>query len=293
MYWISAPTAQRLHLATHTCRLGKDYSITVAKLPRYAPGRALPPPQGSPCGNVVMVQPKGLDDADGQFSGSYFYGTGTWTFNYPDRKLILQGTLWQPEPSAHAAALGFQRNDKGRATFGYARIEIRVGNTALPMLLDTGATAYPTPAGEKASGTPTVNGEGVTSYIVKSIFDRWHKEHPDWKVVEDGDHAFGPHHPTPIIEVPKVEIAGWSVGPVWFTERPDSAFYDMMSSTMDKRPDGAAGANIFRHFVMTIDYPKATAYFRCSNSHFGVEGGGSPADRSFEANTLRAPERSG
>ena len=140
---------------------------------------------------------------------------------------------------------------------------IRVDGQPLDMLLDTGATAHPTPAGKKASGTPTVNGLGVTSYITASVFNRWHKAHPDWRVVGDGDDLGGPKHPMPIIEVPEVEIAGWSVGPVWFTERPDPAFHDMMSSMMDKRIEGAVGGNVFRRFVMTIDYPQATAYFRC------------------------------
>lgn len=130
------------------------------------------------------------------------------------------------------------------------------------MLLDTGATAHPTAEGVKTTGIATVNGLGVTSYIVASVFEHWHQAHPDWRVVADGDAAF-PKHPIRLIEVPRVDIAGWSVGPMWFTERPDSAFHDMMSSMMDKQVEGAAGANIFQHFVMTLDYPQATAYFRC------------------------------
>jgi hypothetical protein len=266
MYWITAAAAKRLHLETRACKIG-DGSIVVADIPEYKPGHALPPPSG-PCGNAVMVQnlpsyTRSTHD-EGQFSGSYLYVKGTWTFDYPDRRLILQGNAWHPDPAAHPTPLGFQRDDQGHATFGYARITIRVDGQPLDMLLDTGATAHPTPAGKKASGTPTVNGLGVTSYITASVFNRWHEAHPDWRVVSDGDGLGGPKHPMPIIEVPEVEIAGWSVGPVWFTERPDRAFHDMMSSMMDKRIEGAVGGNVFRHFVMTIDYPQATAYFRCA-----------------------------
>jgi hypothetical protein len=50
---------------------------------------------------------------------------------------------------------------------------------------------------------------------------------------------------------------------VWFTERPDANFHKFMAQWMDKAPEGAVGGNVFRHFVMTIDYPRATAYFRC------------------------------
>jgi len=55
------------------------------------------------------------------------------------------------------------------------------------MLLDTGATSYPTPTAARISGTPTVQGEGVTSYITTGTLERWHKTHPDWRVVENAD----------------------------------------------------------------------------------------------------------
>jgi hypothetical protein len=267
MYWITAEAAKRLHLKTHACKLGDD-SIPVADLPKYKPGLGLPPPAASLCGKVVMVQdvPKGYAwnaHDEGQFSGSYLYSRGIWTFDYPDERLTLQGDSWRPDSAAHATHLGFQRDSHGQATSGYARITIRVDGKPLDMLLDTGATAHPTAEGEKTSGTPTVNGLGVTSYVVASVFERWHKAHPDWRVVVNGDAAFGPERPMPLIEVPRVEIAGWSVGPMWFTERPDPAFHDMMSSMMDKQVEGAVGGNVFRHFVMTIDYPHETAWFRC------------------------------
>jgi predicted aspartyl protease len=268
MYWITTAAARRLLLKTRACKIG-DSSVTVADVPEYQRGHGLPPPSG-PCGNVVMVQNvpgtyAGISHDDGQFSGSYLYAKGVWTFDYPGQRLILQGNAWRPHPAAHPTPLGFQRDDQGHATFGYARITIRVDGQPLDLLLDTGATAHPTPAGEQASGAPVVNGSGVTSYITASVFDRWHRAHPDWRVVREGDELFGPRHPMPIIEVPEVEIAGWSVGPVWFTERPDPAFHDMMSCLMDKRIEGAVGGNVFRHFVMTIDYPQATAYFRCAS----------------------------
>jgi hypothetical protein len=265
LYWITAQAAERLHLKTRVCTLGTD-SITVAGLPDYKPGQGLPPPQSSSCGQVLMVQdmPKSYGSDDGQFSGSYQYAGGVWTFDYPARQLTLQGGSWRPDPATHATRLGFQRNDQGEVTLGYARIVIRVDGQPLDMLLDTGATAHPTAEGKKASGTPTVNGFGVTSYIVSSVFDRWHRAHPDWRVVTNGDDLFGPRHVMRMIEVPQVEIAGWSVGPVWFTERPDPAFHDMMSSMMDQRVEGAVGGNVFGHFVMTIDYPRNTAYFQCS-----------------------------
>ncbi|HKR75660.1 MAG TPA: hypothetical protein VJR95_03290 [Rhodanobacter sp.] len=264
LYWITTQAAKRLHLKTHTCLLDEKAPITVAKLPDYKPGYGLPAPASSPCGKVLMVQdaPPGYDD-DGQFSGSYLYAGGVWTFDYPSRRVTLQDGAWHPDPATHDTRLGFQHDDHGRATQGYPRIVIRVDGQPLDMLLDTGATAHPTSEGEKASGTPVVNGIGVTSYITTSVFSRWHQAHPGWRVVTNGDDLFGPKHTMRLIEVPTVEIAGWSVGPVWFTERPNAPFHGMMSSLMDRQIEGSVGANVFQHFVMTLDYPHEAAWFRC------------------------------
>jgi hypothetical protein len=235
----------------------------VAKLPAFMPGHGLPAPD-SPCGRVVLVNPQIEPDTlngDGQLGAGYLPGH-EWTFDYPARRLTLEGSDWRPDPSARAAVLGFPRDARGEPETGFARITIRVDGQPLDMLLDTGATAHPTAAGKKASGTPTVNGDGVTSYIATSMVDRWHAAHPDWRVVEKGD-DLRPSRPTRIIEAPVVEVAGWKVGPVWFTEQPDRAYHVYMASMMDKPVEGALGANVFQHFAMTIDYPGAKAYCRC------------------------------
>ena len=261
MYWMTKSAATRLGLKTRTCKVD-DASISVANVPDYKPGQGLPPPleSRSPCGNTLIVVAKQYSDGDGQIGAGYLPGR-VWTFNYPDRQLTAESSSWQPNPRAHATKLGFLRNAKGEIATGHARITIEVAGQTINMLLDTGATAHPTKAGEEVSRTPTVNGEGVTSYIVHSVFERWHKQHPDWRVVKNGDNLTG--KPTRIIEVPKVEIAGWTVGPVWFTERSDANFHQFMGQWMDEKPDGAVGGNVFRHFVMTINYPDATAYFLC------------------------------
>lgn len=262
MYWVSATAAKRLGLKTSICLLDKQ-PTPVAQLPDYRPGHGLPPPTSNPCGNALLVAPKGPGDADGQLGGAYLSSGRVWTFDYPAKRLIAEGSAWHPDAHAHATSLGFQRDDKGEMTDGFARITIRVDGQPLDMLLDTGATAHPSAVGEKASGTPTVNGIGVASYITTSVMNRWHKAHPDWRVVAKGDDLAGTRYAARLIEVPHVEIAGWTVGPTWFTERPDTAFHDFMSSMMDKRIEGAVGGNVFRHFVMSIDYPHATAYFHC------------------------------
>lgn len=269
LYWISRAAASRLHLRTTSCA-EKDgqkghLHLPVAPLPDYRAGHALPPPGDSPCGAVVLVfAQSGANFDDGQLGAGYLPGR-VWTFDYPAQRLSLERKDWQPAPDAHRALLGFPHDASGKPDSGFPRITIRVDGQPLDMLLDTGATAHPTIEGQRISGTSTINGYGVTSYITSSMFGRWHKAHPDWRVVDNGDDLLGSDHATRMIEVPKVEIAGWSVGPTWFTERPDHNFHDVMSSMMDKQVEGSVGANVFQHFVMTLDYPHETAWLRCAN----------------------------
>ncbi|HET6804650.1 MAG TPA: hypothetical protein VFH59_04310 [Frateuria sp.] len=262
LYWLTGASAERLHLKETTCALGEE-RLSVAKLPAFKPGRGLPPP-ASPCGRVLLVNPQTKPNAingDGQLGAGYLQGH-VWTFDYPAQRLSLEGSDWRPDPAAHATPLGFPRDAGGHPESGFARITIRVDGQPVDMLLDTGATAHPTAAGRKESATPTVDGYGVTSFIATSMVDRWHSAHPDWRVVERGD-DLRPSRPSRIIEVPEIEVAGWRVGPVWFTEQPDRAYHEYMASMMDKPVEGALGANVFRHFAMTIDYPAAMAWFRC------------------------------
>ncbi len=258
MYWVTAKAAERLHLAMSPCKA--DTSLQVAPAPIFAPGQSLPPPEG-PCGRSVMVNKLSFD-LDGQLGAAYL-GTRTWTFDYPGHRLVAEGDGWKPAEKAHAAPLGFRRSAGPGIDLYFPRIVVRVDGQPIDFLLDTGATAHPTAAGRQASGVATVHGEGVTSYITTSQLERGHAAHPDWRVVEKGDDLGGPSHATRLIEVPALVIAGWRVGPVWFTERPDRNFHQFMAQMMDKPPEGAIGGNVFAHFRMTLDYPHATAWFDC------------------------------
>lgn len=259
LYWISAEAAKRLGLATHACTL-QGFDLTAAAIPAYKPEHGLPAPLPGPCGTALMVQDTQAS-GDGQLGGTYLMGR-TWTFDYPGQQLRLEPSSWRPDTSMHAASLGFLRNAQGEAATAFARITIQVDGQAVDMLLDTGATAHPTAAGKQASHTATVHGFGTTSYIASSMLERWHKAHPTWRVVQNGDDLH-PQTKSRLIEVPTVDIAGWRTGPVWFTEQPDAAYHVYMAQWMDKPVNGALGGNVFAHFVMTIDYPHAAAYFRC------------------------------
>ncbi len=96
-----------------------------------------------------------------------------------------------------------------------------------------------------------------TSFITKTVFERWHARHPDWQAIEHADAYLG----EPMIRIPLVRVAEYGVGPVWFVRRPDTNFHDDMSQRMDKRVDGSLGGSLLRYCSVTVDYPRAMAYF--------------------------------
>lgn len=258
-------TVARLHLATADCALDGETLHTVASL-SYREGHALPASNATPCPGPALIisgwQPEG---DDGQLGAGYL-PRHVWTFDYPAQKLWLESANWQAAPGMHRVALGMLRTDKGEPQTGLLRIPVQVDGETIDLLLDTGATAHPTEAG-KIAGTPvTANGIGVTSYITRTQLERWHRTHPDWRVVEKGDDLLPSQGATRLIEVPRLVVAGWELGPVWFTERPDANFANRpgnVGSFVDQPIQGALGANVFRHFRMTLDYPRATAWFAC------------------------------
>lgn len=74
LYWISGAAANRLHLQTRDCAAGGSH-LTVAPLPDYRPGHALPPPDSDFCGAVVLVNPRGdVTPDDGQLGAGYLPG---------------------------------------------------------------------------------------------------------------------------------------------------------------------------------------------------------------------------
>jgi len=261
LYLLDKGLAGRLGLPMQACTQGGQSMSLVQPYP-FTAGKGLPAVSSTPCGAVAIPVPgfKSYGGEDGILGAGYLPHF-TWTFDYPRHALWLEGPGWKPRQGMHRLALGFPRNAAGHRTSGFPRITLQVGGQPVALLLDTGATARPTAAGEKASRIPLSRGIGVTSYITTRVMDRWHREHPRWRIVRDGDKLIAGLHPR-LIEVPRVDIAGWSVGPVWFTERPDRS-YAWMSSMMAGPVVGSAGANIFRHFVMTLDYAHDAAWFDC------------------------------
>jgi hypothetical protein len=211
-------------------------------------------------------------DVDGLL-GQAWFKERVWTFDYGEGQLLLraQGDLPTHEP-AHRAFLGFPRNAAGERGANYPRIEVQVDGQTIDLLFDTGATVKLTPAALASLG----DGKGVTratSFISASTFKSWQEKHPDWRVIEGADANLGGE---PMIEVPALTVAGFTVGPVWFTRREDKNFHEWMSQWMDKKIDGALGGSALKYFRVTVDYPRAMAVFEL------LEGAGTPATKPAE-----------
>lgn len=259
LFLLDALVVKRLGRNTHRCTsLGEG--ISVVDLPSLR--KSLPSPsRETPCHATAIViagDDLGVDNLDGILGAGYLPGQ-TWTFDYPHQQLWREANNWTPTHEYHEMTMELLHDREGHPA-GLPRIHLQIDGEDLPMLLDTGASAKPTAEGKTVTGIPTVLGYGVTSYAPKSLIDRWHARHPNWLLVENGDDLI-PH--MRLIRVPEVRIADWSIGPVWFTERADQNI-DGLGNYMSGPVQGSAGANIYQHFIMTLDYKDGKAYLACA-----------------------------
>ena len=188
--------------------------------------------------------------------GQQWFGGYTWTFDYPAKKLYWRapGDLPKHTPD-HEAKLYFKTDGKGVRLNNFARIQIAVDGEKISFTLDTGAEDVLPPAAlkEVGDGRPA---DRATSFLAQSIYEKWHAKHPDWKVIT-----------TPsltgreLIEVPKITLGGYEVGPVWFSVQPDSAFHKFMAQWTDQPTEGSIGGSAFKYFRMSVDWPNAVAVF--------------------------------
>jgi hypothetical protein len=260
--------AEKLGIATRPAdpelerELGMD--VALAHLPPFAPGKSVPPNAEGFDSLIVhdCVDQPGMphsDFGDGFLSSRWLAGR-IWTWDYPRGHLRLEGSSYVPDPKAHAVDLGFVARKPGEPGPVFARIAIAVDGKPLQMLFDTGATTVLTPAA-LAAVKDDLPAQRAANFITHDTLETWHTAHPGWHVIEKAEARSGER----MIAVPTVDIAGYRTGPVWFTERATVNFREGMSSMMDKPIEGAIGGDLFRHFVITVDYPRAKAYFFCAN----------------------------
>ena len=132
---------------------------------------------------------------------------------------------------------------------------VMIDGRTVESLFDTGATVRLTTDALKSIGDGRPR-ERATSFVAASLFDRWHKDHPDWHFIENAEEKTQ----LAILEVPRIQVAGFQVGPAWFTRRPDSA-HQWMSTFMDRPIVASIGGSVLSNFRVTVDYPAAVAYF--------------------------------
>lgn len=237
---------------------GQDDPVMATRLPVFQPAHAIPDPTLLPPTSwqfMVVEPPYDFLESDGFLGRTWFAGR-VWLFDYPEEKIgKVFGLDESALPDTHRVTLGFITVD-GLRTMHFPRIAIEVEGEKLEMLLDTGATTI---LSDEARDVLPGAGSGKqgTSFIVESVFEAWRENNPDWQIIEDGDKVLD----MPMIEVPKVTIAGHTVGPVWFTMRPDLNFHEHMSQMMGRRIDGAVGESALKYFRMIVDYPNAWAAF--------------------------------
>ena len=234
-----------------------DGDAKTCALPPFRENASIPAPIDTPL--RLLVQ-KDIDDnlgpgLDGMLGQQWFAGH-TWTFDYLAKKLYWRapGDLPKHAPY-HEAKLYFKTDAKGVRDNNFARIQIEVDGEKLSFTLDTGAEdVLPPPVlKEVGDGRPA---ERATSFLAQSIYEKWHAKHPDWKVIT-----------TPsltgreLIEVPKITLGGYEVGPVWFSVQPDRAFHQFMAQWTDQPTEGSLGGSAFKYFRMTVDWPNAVAVF--------------------------------
>lgn len=261
---ISAAAAARLGLVVRAAVASSRKPVSgpgarVANVPAFARDETAPPiPSDNPIAVVAKVAeiPGWPEQGDGILGQAWFAGH-VWTWDYPRHRLTLRPDRWRPVGTARRVPIGF-KSAGGNRELNFPRIVVQVDGQPLSLLLDTGAETLLTPRALAAihDGEPAFR---ATSMIAQSVFERWETAHPDWRVIEDAQFVTRSR----MIEVPSVQIAGITVGPVWFTERTDASFHKFMSAMTDARVEGSLGGNALAGLVMTLDYPGAQAWFTC------------------------------
>jgi hypothetical protein len=239
--------------AVDRCRLESSWAIgrgTVVRLDNLRSDAWIPEPVGGQRSIKVVDS-----DGDGMLGQRWFAG-GVWTFDYPGKRLVLSNSPFQPtsEDAAHAAPLGFP-TWMGLRSGNHPRITVVVGGQSIDTLFDTGATVRLTKDAMSSIGDGRPS-ERATSFAAATLFDRWRREHPEWRFIERAEQDSG----SAMIEVSGLEIAGMTASPAWFTRREDAS-YQWMSSFMDQPIVASIGGNVLKGFRVIVDYPAAVAYF--------------------------------
>lgn len=237
----------------------------LARIPfRDAPATFPPIPTRDSVASLLLVEeePPPTERSDGPRwdgrLGAYWFFNRVWTFDYPHQRLLYHG---RESPGNIApecwVELGFQRDSTGRTINLFPRIAAEIAGETLQFLVDTGArTELTHPARDLIRDSSPA--QRAASFIGEEVFDRWRTLHPDWTLIERAEAGTDS---SGMIQVPEVRIGRQTLGPVWFTRRPRSAFPDFMSAYTDRPVVGALGGSAWRYGALVLDYPRSRAAF--------------------------------
>jgi predicted aspartyl protease len=181
------------------------------------------------------------------FLGQFFFINNAWTFNYKTGEMSVNTPISKENVDENIQVLGFKKDKMGNKRFGHPRMKLVIDGKMIDFLFDTGATFLLSDSGKAKLGIEANATAG--SFIAKSLFNEWHLQHPDWRIIEKGEFTGAD-----LIEVPEVRVGNLTAGPVWFAKRPDEAWSKGMIGSMDKIVKGAIGGSFLKYFKVTIDY---------------------------------------
>jgi len=220
--------------------------------------------EGPPPAPPVEIEGVPPERWDGML-GAQWYAGHVWLFDY------AEGRMNALDPSARATLLssgtwsradvGVSRDDDGKAS-GFVRVSAEIGGQSYEMLFDTGAMGA-LRGDITDSGLQTEYVWHATSFISQSVFDEWRAEHEDWRVIEGGD-VLGAS-PADVIVAPHITIADQTIGPVWFSVKPDRNFSEFMSRFTDQPVTGAIGGSALQYGRWILDFHEETLYGQASD----------------------------
>lgn len=189
------------------------------------------------------------------FLAQNFFMDKSWTFDYPGQQIWVNTPISLTDTlKPDVQKLGFKKDEHGIKKYGLPSMKIEVDSEIIDVLFDSGATIILSKKGKDTlhNNETTIGG----SFIARSLFDKWHARHPEWKYYEKADYN------NDVIEVPQVKIGVHIVGPVLFAKRPDEAWSQSMIHTMDKVVKGAIGGSALKYLRVTIDYNSELIKFK-------------------------------
>lgn len=206
--------------------------------------------------SIIFREDSPLKEGNGGILGTNWFADKAWHFKYKEERLFVIDSLnWNAASQSKTVDLGFLENNEGNHSSHFPRIPITVEGDTIQTLFDTGAHTILT---EEAKPVFRNRHSVASSFIVASIFDRWHSENPNWEFVKAADSLAN----EAMIRVPLIKIGNYEVGPVWFTRRADNNFTEYMSQWTDQKIYGAIGGSAFKYFdSIILDYRNEIAFF--------------------------------